>query len=136
LGLGGPSDFDEEVLDLLHTYPDEDEGRAAFAVIAALPSWAAAQLGRYAHDEVTSRSVGIQPGLVQKTGRRSPAAALLEELGLTEVVDSIGSDRRPLWALSDRGRHTVRILTGRGPMPEWLLELVNQQVRLHVDPNT
>jgi hypothetical protein len=122
-----PSPEDTRIIELLRSYPSEDEGKNLVSVVNSLPALVASQLQRYGEAEVDSRRVGSPPGLwLRPSG--APLSDALVERGFLEIVDQpdpSGRGRR-FARLTDDGRQAARLFTAAGPVPDYFAEAVKE----------
>jgi hypothetical protein len=114
-----PSRDDQRKIDLLTSFPTEDEGREAYDMLLQLSPMAISVLQDFANDELDSLRGGFAPGL-----RKLPSAVVTSELtngGFTEQVGEPSADGTRMTVLTPLGRDVARFLTARpAAVPEWL----------------
>jgi hypothetical protein len=108
----GPSEEDQRIIEMLRTFPDEEEAKPLLDRLERLPANAVAMLDRYARDELKSRKMGAVPGL---TATDSPVPNSARKKLLDEDLLSDHGDG--YYGLTDQGLQLARLLKGRDAPP-------------------
>jgi hypothetical protein len=112
---------DSEAIDRLKTLPSKDEAAGLVARLNDLHPAAAAKLLRFAQDRRDSLPSGVFEGLPIDDAHSGPAVEELLERGLIEPFDR---DAHRYARLTPEGREVSRLLIGRGPVPDWLAQML------------
>jgi hypothetical protein len=113
----GPSQSDMRILEMLRSFPDDEEARQLLKHFDRLSPAAAALLDRYAEDELQSREAGAEPGLAASEAPvvSKARATLLDE----SLLESRGDE---YFSLTDQGRQVARLLRATGDPPPSVAE--------------
>ncbi len=120
LASGVTSD-DQRAIELLTTFPDEDDGQRGLAVLAELSPAAKAALRGWGRFELSRRRAGLAFGR-RVDLEEDPSLGELLQHGLLDRVDgavALEGDEQHL-VLSEQGRGVARLLLARGERPGWL----------------
>jgi len=126
-GVEPPQATPEEIriVDMLVSFPDEEEGRATIGMLSELHPLAVATLKDFVRDEWRSRTLGEPVGLHLRPDH--PFTDSLVERGLVETFQP--DPEGDTWAaLTERGRQAGRVMTAplmSNEIPAWLKEGVD-----------
>jgi hypothetical protein len=113
-----PSANDEAIVNLLSTYPPEEEGRRSYDILKALSPLAIDNLRRFGTAERSARREGREAGQAKTT--TDAWTNELQEHGLVERLGQPDESGEQRTRLTPEGRAAARLLTARGQAPDWL----------------
>jgi hypothetical protein len=115
----------------LASYPAEGDGAEAVDIFKGLTPWEAQRLSRFGVDAKRRAGAGRSTGIWMRQGidldALGPANTALRSKGLLSFEDRNHPDGKArVWAdLTDRGVEVARLVTGDGPIPNWLKDAMS-----------
>lgn len=122
-----PDDFKLE--EYMSTFPDEEEGRDSAETLKRLTPDGVGSLRKFATDLLMTIHGKGDPGLYEELAGNGTEELIREDL-IKEAVPSSGIRFSQLrfFVLTEKGRAAGRLLTARGPVPDYLRTLVDRQI--------
>jgi hypothetical protein len=121
---------DRQVVELLTTWPSDEEGLDAIKQIRELHEESRYSLLIFGNDEIMVR----QPGSSLAPGFFSFSPELAQKELVTTAEPTVrNADGMPLMVLSDKGRAVVRVLTAEGEPPPALAEAGIHELRRELE---
>ena len=122
---------DRRAFSALTSFPDEERGRELLRAYGSLTPWALITLQSYVDDEIRSRIQGVPAGLYLKEGGAPGTEHLIRRGMLEEIPTPFKGDPsgHRYARLTEHGRDVGRLLAGQGPMPDYLREAIEAELR-------
>jgi hypothetical protein len=115
----------------LRSFPSEEDGRKAFALLNTLTPWEAQRLGDFGHrflDQTRERRLSRLTIIQKEDAPLGPAVQGLANKGIISITkdSKLNTDARYLIKLTDRGVDVARFTTAVGRLPDWLAKMVHE----------